>query len=410
LIVVSTYTSVPLVSGGRLLVPSFPTVALSPLLLLAVRRDLTLTDVMFVLKVAFVLLLSIALSPGYEHIQEKFLSLIQFALAIAIAVSIVRLMQQLSTSLLERTLLILWCLIVVGAILEVLGVIRATSDAFRAWAYKDLYGLYDADLRDLNMVGWLRPKLFSEEPSHVTKFFVASVNGWLLVRVTWRRALVVAGATVAMLVIMGSPMLLVSAAITLAIVGLNQRQRLSTRVVSVAAVVLIGGCIGAYFAQSTFSSAVSRVETAADSSPETGETRETADERRMILPYVVLVDTLLRSPLFGAGVGGKETIADMRDVSASSSTMVIGNNALAAVGIFLGVIGGGLFVYLVLMHMRYTGVRQIALMGVILVLFSQLMGGIDTFRYWGFVSLFWGGLAVGNTATERDAGTARENP
>ena len=221
LIAVCTYSHVPLVSGGRLLVPSFPTVALTPILLLAVRRDLSLADVMFGLKVAFVLLLSIALSPGYAHMEEKLLAMIQFLAAIGVAVLIVRLMQQLSPKSLERGLLFLWCLILVGSILEVLDVIRAPSDAFRAWAYEELYGIYDADLRDVNLVGWLRPKLFSEEPSHVTKFFIASVNAWLLVRVTWRKAVVVAGATVAMLVIMGSPMLLVSAAITLAIVALE---------------------------------------------------------------------------------------------------------------------------------------------------------------------------------------------
>ena len=176
---------------------------------------------MFGLKVAFVLLLSIALSPGYAHMEEKFLAMIQFLMAIGVAVLIVRLMQQLSPTSLERGLLILWCLILIGSILEVLDVIRVPSDAFRAWAYEDCTVFDDADLRDVNLVGWLRPKLFSEEPSHVTKFFIASVNAWLLVRVTWRKAVVVAGATVAMLVIMGSPMLLVSAAITLAIVGLE---------------------------------------------------------------------------------------------------------------------------------------------------------------------------------------------
>ena len=410
LIAVCTYAHVPLVSGGRLLVPSFPTVALTPILFLAVRRDLTLADVMFGLKVAFVLLLSIALSPGYAHIEEKLLAMIQFLMAIGVAVLIVRLMQQLSPTSLERGLLILWCLILVGSILEVLDVIRAPSDAFRAWAYQELYGIYDADLRDVNLVGWLRPKLFSEEPSHVTKFFIASVNAWLLVRVTWRKAVVVAGATVAMLVIMGSPMLLVSAAITLAILALNQRQRLSSRVVTLAVVLLVGACIGAYFAGSTYSTAVTRVERVAESS---SGARRVAGLAAMIGEWSFLTWSLwthvLRSPLFGAGVGGKEVIADERNMSANSSTMVVGNNALAAIGIFLGVVGGGLFIYLVLMQIRQTGVRRIGLMAVILVLFSQLMGGIDTFRYWGFVSLLWGALAVADASTDQGASTANIN-
>jgi hypothetical protein len=128
----------------------------------------------------------------------------------------------------------------------------------------------------------------------------------------------------------------------------------------------------------------------------------------MFLPYSVLVDTVFKSPLFGAGVGGKEVVADARNMAAISSTRVIGNNALASIVIFLGVIGGGLFVYFVLAHMRHTGVRQIGLLVVLLVMFSQLMGGIDTFRYWGFVSLIWGALAASNVAA--DLGTPAAEP
>jgi len=282
----------------------------------------------------------------------------------------------------------------------VLDVIRAPSDAFRVWAYAELYGLYDADLRDINLVGWLRPKLFSQEPSHVTKLFIAAVNAWLLVNVTWRKALVVAVATVAMLVIMGSPMLLVSAGISLAIVAMNQRQALSSRVVTLAVVLLIGASVGAYFAETTFSTAVTRVETVTESSAGSDSEEVTADSRRVVLPYLVLVDTLFRSPLFGAGVGGKEVIATARNMSESSSTMVIGNNAFAALGIFLGLVGGGLFIYLLLRHMRYTGVHRLGLMVLIVALFSQLMGGIDTFRYWGFIALLWGALAVSDAAND----------
>lgn len=406
LIAVCTYAHVPLVSGGRLLVPSFPTVALTPLLFFVVFKDITLADVVFVLKVAFVLLLSIALSPGYAHVEQKFLAMAQFLLAVGVAVLIVRLMLQLPVKSLERGLFVLMCLIVVGSVLEVLGVIRASSDAFRAWAYEDLYGIYDADLRDVNLVGWLRPKLFSEEPSHVTKFFIATANAWLLVRVTWRKAVVVAGATVVMLVIMGSPMLLVSALITLSIVALNQRQRLSSRVVTLAVVLLVGACIGAYIAGSTFSTAVTRVTNVTSKAEDAGSGGESGDERRMVLPYLVLADTIMRSPLFGAGVGGKEVIAEVRDVSANSSTMVIGNNALAAIGIFLGLIGGALFIYFVFKHMRQMGVQRIGLLAVILALFSQLMGGIDSFRYWGFVALLWGAMAIGDGGTENSAPAA----
>ena len=399
IIALCTYLHIPLSAGGRLLVPSFPTVALAPLLFLAVRRSVTTADVVFLLKIGFLLLLSIALSPGYVYVTEKFFALIQFSFALTVAVMIVRLMLQIRGKLLERTLLVLWCLILVGAVLEVMGVTRDASDAFREMAYGGTYTLYDADLRDMDLVGWLRPKLFSTEPSHVTKIFIAATNAWLLVRVSWAKIAVVTAATLAMLLIMGSPMLIISAAITLAIVVWDSQTNLRTRVTMLIAALLIGGLFAAFYGESTISNVVSRVEnvTEASSDPNRGPSSE---ERRMIYPYVTLVDTLVHSPLFGTGVGGKEVIVEFTTLKVARAQTALGNNSLAEIGIFLGVGGGAAFIYLVLMHAGQTGVRRVGLMVIVVALFSQLMGGIDSFRYWGFIALLWGALAVADRQAE----------
>ena len=159
-IALSTYLNLPLVSGGRLLVPSFPTVALIPFLFLSARRNLSFADKLFLPKIAFVLLVSIAFSPGYIYLTEKFLSLVQFCLAISVTVLTVRLMQQIRGEVLERALLVLWCLLLIGSVLEVTGLTRVISDAFRTWAYGGMYTLYEGDVRDVNFVGWIRPKVF----------------------------------------------------------------------------------------------------------------------------------------------------------------------------------------------------------------------------------------------------------
>lgn len=388
-----TYLHVPLESGGRLLVPSFPTVALAPLIFLVVQRNLTSADLVFVLKVAFVLLLSIAISPGYAHVQEKLFSMIQFVMAVAVAIMIIKLMQQLPRASCERVLLVLWCLIVVGSILETFGIIRDASDSFRAWAYESTYGLYDADLRDVNMVGWTRPKLFSEEPSHLTKFFIAAINAWLLIRVTAAKAVVAAIATLVMVVIMGSPMLLVSAVITVAILVWNQRARMGARLMSLIVVLMIGAVVGANLGDTAFSNITTRITRIDDMSDESVE-RMSGDERRVILPYSMLVETWLGTPLFGVGIGGKEVLAQRSGTARSSSSMIKGNNALADIGIYLGIVGGTMFMVLLWRQARRSGVMRMGLLTVIFVLFSQLMGGIDTFRFWGFIALLWGALTI----------------
>jgi len=396
-----TYLHIPLAPGGRLLVPSYPTVALLPVIFLTVRQDIKSSDVMFLLKITFLLLVSIALSPGYSFVQEKLFAAIQFVMAVAAAVLIVKIMQALTRQTVERVLLVIWCAILVGCILEISGVTRAASDAFREWAYSSTYGLYDADLRDVNMVGWLRPKLFSSEPSHVTKFFIASINAWLLIRVTIQKAIVAAGATVVMLVIMGSPMLLISGLISLAILMWDQRAKLSARIMIIAATVLVGIAVGAYVAQSTFSNVATRVSNVDETAAAPGN-KLSGDERRIVLPYLTLIETWKNLPLFGVGVGGKEVVAQRGSSNFQSSSYIKGNNALADVGIYLGIVGGAVFFALLVRQARRSGVERVFLWLVLFVCFSQLMGGIDTFRYWGFIALLWGALAIADLEHKRE--------
>ena len=395
-VAVASYLSVPLVSGGRLLVPSVATVALMPLLFLTVRRSITTADIVFLLKIVFLLLLSIVLSPGHEYTTLKLLSLVQCCLAIMVLVMTVRLMREIHRESLERALVVLWLLVVVGAILEVTGVIREVSDTFRTWAYQGVFTIYNGDERDVNLVGWLRPKLFSTEPSHVSKLFIVAINSWLLVRVTPTKVVIVIAATALMFLIMGSPMFIVSTAITVAILLWNRRASLRSRVSMIVVALMIGALFVAYFGQSTVSTVEARVDRIGDTAP--GEQLERQSENlRVVYPYVTLLDTWSRWPVFGVGFGGKEVVMEHSVFQGVDPKFAIGTNATGELGTFLGLMGGTLFLWLLMRQVKQTGARRLGLMLAILAMFSQLMGGIASFRYWGFVAIFWGALAVADT-------------
>jgi hypothetical protein len=390
----TAYLYIPLVSGGRLLVPSFPTVALMPVLYLTVRRNISKTDEFFLPKIGFVLILSIAFSPGYIYVTEKFLSFAQIILALAVTVMTVRLMQQLRREVLERALLVLWCLLLVGSVLEVIGLIREVSDAFREWAYWGIFTLYDADARDINFVGWPRPKLFATEPSAVSKMFIVSSNAWLLVRVTGIKATLVAAATGVMFLIMGSPMFVISAAITLVILVWNQRASIRIRVATVLAALIVSVLFLAFFGGSALSTVTERVGRIGTTTS-TGEIQYRSENIRAVIPWINLVNTWSRWPLFGTGIGGKEVVMEnspFRDHG--SLNAAIGGNAVADVGNYLGLLGGAWFVWLLLMQARHNGARRLGLMLVLVFLFSMLMGSIESFRFWGHITLLWGALAV----------------
>jgi hypothetical protein len=398
-IVLTTYTSIPFVSGGRLLVPSFPTVALTPLLFLAVWPSISLADVMFLLKLTFVLILTIALSPGYEHLEAKFLTLAQCCMAIFVALLTVRLMLQLRRDLLERILFVLWAAVVIGSILEILGAISEISDSFREWAYGSAFTVYEGVDRDINLVGWPRPKLFTTEPSHVTKFFVVAINSWLLVRVSWIKVGITTGATLFMLVIMGSPSLLVSAAVTVAIVLWDQRTSTHSKTAMVLATILIGALFAMYLGLSSYSVVSDRLANVNLSPTKASELG--SEEQRIVYPYMVLADAWQRWPLFGVGMGGKDVIFENSKIAVPNADAAIGKNVLAESLIYLGLIGGALFLYVLLKHIRSSGVNRIGLFVVIVAMFSQLIAGMATFRYWGFIALFWGAMAAVDSQTNK---------
>jgi hypothetical protein len=389
----STYLTIPLISGGRLLVPSVLTVALMPLLFLIVYRDLSPADKAFLPKVTFVLLLSIALSPGHAYVTEKLLSVVQCCLALSVTVMTVRLMLQMRREVLERALQVLWCLLIAGSVLEVTGVTRELSDAFRVWAYEGTYTVYDGDARDINFVGWVRPKVFSIEPSVVTKMFVALINSWLLVRVTGMKAAIVAVATGAMFVIMGSPMLVVSVAITLTILVWNRRASIRSRVATVLATLVVSVLFMTFFGETAISTLDVRIQRIGSIQAD-GRLELRSENLRAIVPWATLIDTWSRWPIFGVGFGGKEVVLEESRFSDTNYRFAMGANAAAEVGTYLGLLGGVWFIWLLLREASHTGVRLLAVMLAVVFLFSMLMGGLDSFRYWGHIALLWGALAV----------------
>lgn len=73
--------------------------------------------------------------------------------------------------------------------------VKSASDTFRAGAYEGLF-LYDADARDQALHGAVRPKIFTQEPSHPAKFVAVMIAAWFLLasRRKWTGLLLLFGA------------------------------------------------------------------------------------------------------------------------------------------------------------------------------------------------------------------------
>jgi hypothetical protein len=384
---VAIYVDVPLYVTSSFVIPSvFMLLVLIPILAVMYCRRIYKYEAAFVGKIFLVLLMSVLLSPGFEYIDQKLLGLVQAMAAIIGAVLLLKLLNDLPRHWVGRVLLALSVALVAGAFLEVIGVLRPISDSFREVAYKqsELIGFYEADERDLTITGFLRPKFFTAEPSFLAIGFFAFINSWLILTYSKKSLFVACSGTLLMFVLTGSPIIVLSLIVSLIIALFSEPDLTSLMLIAVLACVVGLGL--AYTQPQVFTSFLERV---GESYQNLGSPNPTSENLRLVFPYLTLLDVLRGSPLFGVGVAGKELIERFSSLPVDPSA-ALGNNALAWLFIYLGLVGSLLFIKFTLDYWRRARVGRIALLVVLVFALSQTMGGPETLKFWGYVSLFTG--------------------
>lgn len=283
--------------------------------------------------------------------------------------------------------------ILVGAVLENYAGLRVVSDYFRAAAFVSAQD--QSVVRDLEMVGFIRPRLFTSEPSDVAKFFTLSAFGWIALSACRARHLVGAVALGAGLWLIGSPIVLAGAGLQAMLLVTGQRlcsvdlplsrpvKRLGFLLVAVA---------GFAFASWLLLTRVQSLASGADASTVI----------RIAAPIVVTAITLRQSPLWGAGVSGTESIetAIVDAYSALGLTTFLESaelggfqianqisNAFWLHWINFGLFGGSLVLVILAWWMRELGVRRRWFAAFAIFLFAQTMGAAHGPYFWTFVAL-----------------------
>ena len=386
LFLVSVYVEVPLYLNESLLVPSFFTLlVLVPILFLMYHRRIYKHEAAFLGQVVLVLSLTALLSPGLIYLDQKFVGMIQTAVSIAAGILLLKLLSDLPKRWVANILAVLCALLLFGAALEVVGVLREASDSFRQLAFSHVEsGLYASDQRDRDITGFVRPKLFTTEPSLLAIGFLVFVNSWLVLTYDKKRLAAASLGTGLMLVMTGSPVLLLSLVASLTIALFKEPKFVSVAVVGM--LVFIGGFGFALLQPEIASNITTRV---VESSENVGSLKTTSENRRVVFPYVTLVDVLKRSPLFGVGVSGKELVERYSSLPIDPK-YALGNNVLAMFVIYTGLGGALLFGGSIFGYWRRARVGNIALLVVLILALSQTMGGFETPRFWGYVFLFTG--------------------
>lgn len=388
------YLEVPLFLTETFYVPGFLTVFSIPVLIVINRKDLFKSDAIFIAKIVFVLLMTAFFSPGIAYLGHKLSGVAQTTVAIIAGILLVKEMIRLERDTVVKIFYWLSLLLLVGTVLEVSGFLGGLSDSFREVVYRQGgYGIYTNEERDLALAGFNRPKFFTSEPSLLAiGFFVFSIS-WLLLASCMRSWLLFMIATMFMFYLTASPVLLVSVLTSLCIMFLRSkrgRNILSRNMVIVlgAIIVLVASflILGSLFEQinQRFISAGLGVHTYEISS----------ENLRMVFPYLTAMDVLGSSPFFGVGISGKEVIGSFSTLPIAPGD-AFGNNNLAALFIYMGFFGAFLFVMTFYRYLgRFLPPFYLLILVILVLSLTQMGGGFESPRFWGYVFIFIGALRV----------------
>lgn len=344
------------------------------------------------------LFLTLSLVGGHsepDEFVEMFLirlpSFVQIVVAIGCAHILLCAMTNYADAV-RRTLRFWMLFITIGVVLEALipGV-REVSDAFRSWAFDGRF-IYDAENRDLVDYGIVRPNLFSQEPSHVSKGFVVFATGWYLLA-SRRRLLTLLVCTAIVTLFLRSPFTLLAIPLAL-FLGRMASGRPLSRVVAAGVPILGLVAIGA---SQLFSARLENIASGEDTSFFT----------RYQGPFEVASATIQEYPIFGVGIGAKEAmwdaVYDSYLLYFSDATYLYKvyldhfNNAFANSLMFFGVVGGIAFYWLVSWWFRSMNVPRTVSLSVVL-LFFMLDGALEGIRMWSSIALILGCFVIAQQA------------
>lgn len=392
---VGVYTAVPLLLPGGIEFPVAATLVTVPLLLAINAPRVRVTHLAWLAGLVGVAAATVFLAPqagAYLGARTKGLVLWTYSLVCAYALTLE--VTRWPREHLARLMLGFSLVLLAGCLLEIAGLLRPISDAFRRAAFPT--GALEFRARDLEIAGFERPRLFVSEPSDVAKFLLLTSFAYVTLSTSRFRHAVGLGLCVAATAVTRSPIAVLLLPLQALVIMLGRPLVPAPRVFSrpLAAAVLVAAAVFASgFAAALLSSRI----------VEAAEGRDASSVIRIIVPVVTAWEALNASPWWGAGISGTESIegsielgfelagiAALADPTSMDSEMSIANhvgNAFWLHWINLGLIGGLVSIWLMAALMQSLGVRRLWFAFGAIFVFAQTMGAAHAPYFWSFVGL-----------------------
>gem|GEM_PF-4981376 len=266
-----------------------------------------------------------------------------------------------------------------GALLEIIGILRPFTHMFLEAFHG---GGHLTITRDIAYLGYIRPVFWTSEPSDFSKgilvFFVAYYF------MDHKKANLILVINLILLVLIGSPILLVSILLILFFRFKLHLLKIQELIRFLVIVVFGSLATGWIFKDSIRSFFLKRAENLLDDNVQTSEFV------RVIMPFINVKDVISVKPFFGLGFGGKELIVNYTSLGRMEVFLlggqIIGNNAIGTLIVYCGVVGAVVFFFALLyLARRYFG--SILSFLAIFVSISFCMGAIESVRFWGYLGI-----------------------
>lgn len=387
LLLFSVYTDFPLVISDKS-IPGITSLIMLPFLIIAIYKDVTKADLFLFVTISLIVAsTSIAGSTfSYSGIGGWISKFFQFETGIVLGICLLKMFLALPF---DRLVSILWCIVLIlliGCILERIGVIKPLTIWYREWAFSGSAYQNNAnnDMRDVNISGFVRPVFFTSEPSLVAIGFHIFVVCLCLIERRGTALIALGGITFVFVLLMGSPITfftLLSEGLIYLYYGQVNFRKLIPLTFSV--VFLLFAMAQIPFIFNVYSTLFERIveETVAEGS---------SLYARVYFPYFEFLPSMIEKyPLTGVGFGGREKlIAETYGAGVSvadiNTDYLEGANAFARILGYLGILGSlGLF-GTIAYYVKRSGSKRVVLFFLLWTLFCQTLGAFETPRFWGY--------------------------
>lgn len=206
---------------------------------------------------------------------------------------------------LESSAIAIFLFLLILGLLEVFTPFSDLSNSVRSFIFGDAF-LYSSDIRDLQIAGGVRPKVFTQEPSHYAKALAVSLACAVILSRHRSRYVLGGMGWILSIGVAGSPTLLLAPGIIALEMAYRSPTNYSSQFLKILRilVVFIPIFILANLQQVASYLPFERTQQIAVGSDGSALTRSVA-------PPMIAAETIRQYPLAGAGIGGRELVDDI---------------------------------------------------------------------------------------------------